>query len=142
MREINIKQLCVFNNALVEQVANLYKQEKFIDENEFNFQTIRRALKNSFCVFGAFDCNELVGVFRAISDGVADAYLLDLIVENSARKQGIATALSQAIISHLQRRNIEWIVCISTPEGKFVHRKFGKEMRGHIPFRFTPTEAL
>ena len=142
MREIKIKQLCVFDNSLIEQVAKLYKQEKFLDENEFNFQSIRRTLKNSFCVFGAFDGSKLVGIFRALSDGVADAYLLDLIVDSSCRKRGVATALCKEIVSFLHGQNIEWVVCISTPEGYNVHNKIGTAMTGHTPFRFFITEAL
>ena len=142
MREIKIKQLCVFDKSLIEQVANLYKQEKFLNENEFNFQPIHRTLKNSFCVFGAFDENKLVGIFRALSDGVASAYLLDLIVDLTYRKQGIATALCKEIVSFLRGRNIERIVCISTPEEHNVHKKIGTAMSEYTPFRFFITEAL
>lgn len=141
MREIKVKQVCIFDDSFVGQVATLYKQEKFIDENEFNFQAIRRALKNSFCVFGAFADDKLIGIFRALSDGVSDAYLLDLIVENKSRNNGVATALSQSIVRYLHSRNIDWIVCISTPDGKYVHQKIGKEMNNFIPFRFMSTEA-
>lgn len=142
MREIKLKQLCVFDDSLIAQIANLYKQENFLNEHEFNFQSIHRTLKNSYCVFGAFLDNKLVGIFRALSDGVSDAYLLDLIVDSNYRKQGVATALCQEIVSYLRGRNIEWIVCIATPEGQHVHKKIGATMNGYIPFRFTTIEAL
>ena len=97
---------------------------------------ITQSLKNSFCAFAAYQNGKMVGYFRALSDGVADAYLLDLFVEPTCRKQGIANALTEAIICKLKDCNIEWITAISTPEAKNVYLKLGSEMDLHTPIRF------
>lgn len=97
---------------------------------------IKNSLKNSFCCFGAFDGDELVGFFRALSDGISDAYLLDLIVHPDYRNRGVGDALTRAIVSHLKECEIDWITCIATPEAVGIYSKIGAPMKGHVPFRF------
>lgn len=95
-----------------------------------------KALKNSYCAFAAFDGQKMVGYFRALSDGVSDAYLLDLFVDPQYRRRGIAGELTARIVARLKADGIEWITAISTPEAKDIYLKIGKRMRAHTPIRF------
>lgn len=132
-----IKKLECQNGFETEsQVARLYKLAGWIDESTSDFSPTKKALQNSHCAYGAFVGAKMVGFFRAISDKVGDAYLLDMFVEPEFRNLGIGTALCRAVVENLKRDGIDWITCISTPEGRRVYEKFAAKMDAHIPFKF------
>ena len=79
----------------------------------------------------------MVGFFRALSDGVSDAYLLDLFVDPEYRGRGIASELAARIFARLKSDGIEWITAISTPEAKNIYLRIGKRMKSHTPIRFS-----
>ncbi len=128
-REIFSDKLETFSD-----IAELYEFEGWGTKNDA--QSIKRAVKNSYCAYGAFDGDKIVGFFRALCDGVGDAYLIDLIVHPNYRHQGIADKLVETITNRLKAEGIEWITCISTPNAKAVYQKRGSQMEGFIPFRF------
>ena len=73
-------------------VARLYKFENWIKDGD-DASKISLAISRSFCAFGAFDeSGKMVGFFRALSDGVSDAYLLDLIVDPEYKGMEIGRA--------------------------------------------------
>lgn len=134
---MKIFRLEQIDESMAAKILPLYIQAGWTKEySQIEIANLRNSLQNSFCVFCAEQNGEIVGIFRALSDGVSDAYLLDLYVENSHRNCGVATNLCRNILQYLKAKNIEWITCISTPEGEFVYKKFGSEMKGHIPYKF------
>ncbi len=134
LMQIKIKELKLDCARLPAQVLRLYIEAGWQQDSDSN--TISKALKNSYCAFGAFDGKKLVGFFRAFSDGVSDAYLLDLYVDKDHRRQGIASSLTSAIVEKLKRDGIEWITAISTPEGRSMYLKQARRMTSHLPIRF------
>ena len=53
-------------------------------------------IANSFAVSAAFDPDgRLVGMARALSDGVSDAYILDVVVDPAHRSQGVGRTLDR-----------------------------------------------
>ncbi|MBO5781895.1 MAG: GNAT family N-acetyltransferase [Opitutales bacterium] len=134
--KIKILKLNPFEKDYSEAVARLYEFEGWISEKD-DVSKINTAIQNSFCSFGAFDeSGQMVGFFRAFSDGVGDAYLLDLIVDPNFRKLGVAGRLVEAVLAELKKHGLDWITCISTPMAKPVYSKFGGKMEGFSPFRF------
>ncbi len=131
---IKIAELKLEDGFIAQSILALYKEAGWANHDDSS--SVAKALKNSFCAFGAFDGDKLIGYFRALSDGVADAYLIDMIVSEKYRKMGIGSMLTEAIVRHLKEKNIEWITAISTPMGRNMYLKFGKEMPGHTPIRF------
>ena len=116
-------------------VARLYKFENWLAEGD-DISKINLALSRSFCAFGAFDeSGKMVGFFRALSDGVSDAYLLDLIVDPGYRGMGVARALASAVLEDLKKCSLSWITCISAPEAVKVYAPLGEKMEGFVPFR-------
>lgn len=74
---------------------------------------------------------------RGISDGVSDAYLLDLIVHPDYRKNGIGKQIVNTLADHLKQKGIEWIVCIGVPGSESFYAKTNaKVMEGFTPYRF------
>ena len=82
-------------------------------------------IANSFAVSAAFDpAGRLVGMARALSDGVSDAYILDVVVDPAHRSQGVGFG-------------VDWIVCVGVPGTEAFYRAAGAApMDGHTAFRF------
>ena len=95
-------------------------------------------IANSFAVSAAFDpAGRLLGMARALSDGVSDAYILDVVVRPDHRRQGIGRRLVSALAEHLATFGIDWIVCIGVPGTESLYKSAGGEpMTDHTPFRF------
>ena len=95
-------------------------------------------IANSFAVSAAFDASgRLLGMARALSDGVSDAYILDVVVAPDHRRQGIGRRLVSTLADHLASFGIDWIVCIGVPGTDGLYKSAGGEpMAGHTPFRF------
>ena len=133
---IKILQLDADNaQACAEGIERLYELAGWSEAGS-DPKNAMKALRQSYCAFAAFDGQKMVGYFRALSDGVSDAYLLDLFVDPQYRRRGIAGELTARIVARLKADGIEWITAISTPEAKNVYLRIGKRMRAHTPIRF------
>lgn len=125
-------------NIPAKEAIKLYKSTHWLDGEETE-ETIGKMFRNSYAVASAFDekTGELIGFFRALSDGVGDAYMVDLLVHVSYRKKGIGKALVQLLTSYLKKQGITWIVCIGVPgTEKFYRDCGGKIMENYTPYRF------
>ena len=121
-----------------EQALALYKTTDWLDGNE-TIHTVRKMFRSSFAAVSAKDTatGKLVGFFRAISDGVGDAFLLDLLVHPSCRRRGIGEALVRLLSGFLAEKGISWILCVGIPgTEKFYEKCGGKKMEGHSSYRF------
>ena len=95
-------------------------------------------ISNSFAVSAAFGpAGRLVGMARALSDGVSDAYILDVVVAPEYRSRGIGRMIVSRLAEHLASFGIDWIVCIGVPGTEAFYRAAGAaQMDGHTAFRF------
>ena len=95
-------------------------------------------IANSFAVSAAFDpAGRLVGMARALSDGVSDAYILDVVVDPAYRSQGIGREIVKRLADHLASFGIDWIVCVGVPGTEAFYRAAGAApMDCHTAFRF------
>ena len=95
-------------------------------------------IANSFAVSAAFDpAGRLVGMARALSDGVSDAYILDVVVEPAHRSRGIGREIVKRLADHLASCGVDWIVCVGVPGTEAFYRAAGAApMDGHTAFRF------
>ena len=118
-----------------ERVEALFRNAGWIAEKE-PATCIPAMLLNSFCVAGAFHKGRLIGMMRALSDGVSAAYLLDMVVDPAFRGHGVASRILETITSHLKNLGIDWIVCISVPGVEKLYLKLGETMDRHTPIRF------
>lgn len=120
------------------QILQLYDHVSWLDGAETE-ESITKMFLNSYAVASAYDkeTGKLIGFFRALSDGVGDAYMVDLLVHPSYRKKGIGKALVKLLSTLLKEQGITWIVCIGVPgTEKFYCDCNGKVMADHIPLRF------
>ena len=95
-------------------------------------------IANSFAVSAAFDpAGRLVGMARALSDGVSDAYILDVVVDPAHRSQGVGREIVKRLTDYLASCGVDWIVCVGVPGTESFYRAAGAvPMDGHTPFRF------
>lgn len=81
--------------------------------------------ENSALLVGAFNPeNEQVGYSRVISDKTRFAYILDVIVDERFRKQGIGQAMVRSILSHPELKDVyQWLLITKDAHG--VYKKVG-----------------
>lgn len=108
-------------------------------KDEYNPAEIPGLIKGSFAFAVAIDetGGRAVGMGRVISDGVSDAYIQDLVVLPSYRKQGAGKALLRALLSACNKAGLSWIALIAEPGSEPFYRELGfSPMEGHIPLMY------
>lgn len=86
---------------------------------------ILKGIKNSALAVGAYnEKNEQVGLTRVISDKVRFAYLLDVVVREDYRRQGIGQMLVKFALSHPELKDVyQWLLITRDAHG--VYEKCG-----------------
>lgn len=78
-------------------------------------------LDSAWRVVGVYRGAAMVGSARAVSDGVAFAYLADVWVDESARGRGLGTALVEEMVAGGPR--MRWVLHTKDAEG--LYQRFG-----------------
>lgn len=86
---------------------------------------IEQASKYVYCRWGCFDCKKLVGFLEAVSDGVDDAYLRNLIVHPLYQRRGIAAKLLEMAKKRIRDDGIKMVNILFEPELTSLYRKAG-----------------
>ncbi len=96
---------------------------------------IPRLIMGSFAFAVAADTNgHAIGMGRAISDGVSDAYIQDLVILPEYRCRGTGTRILSVLLKHCNQAGISWIGLIAEPDSEEFYLPLGFErMPGHIP---------
>ena len=79
----------------------------------------------SFLVCSAWCNGEAAGFARAISDGVSDAYIQDVVVAPEFRKRGIGGGMVSRLVEELRRHGIDWIGLVGVPGTESFYRDLG-----------------
>lgn len=122
-----------------EQFIQLYKEANWwLPEYDKESLFIDKIVSGSFLFSGAFDKKgQMVGMGRALSDGCSDAYIQDVVVLKSHKKQGIGREIVKFLISELIKHNIDWIGLIGEPGTESFYEKLGfQKMVNCIPMKF------
>jgi GNAT superfamily N-acetyltransferase len=84
-------------------------------------------LDSAWRVVGAYrsDTGEQIAFARAVSDGVAFAYLADVVVDVGARGAGVGTALIARMIDEGPGREFRWL--LFTRDAHPLYERFGFE---------------
>jgi GNAT superfamily N-acetyltransferase len=75
-------------------------------DNGRSADALRRSFEQSAHVAFARDGERLVGMARLLSDGVCNAYLVDVWTASPYRRQGVATAMIQLLIDAVPGQHI------------------------------------
>lgn len=94
-----------------------YELKKFFDRNLQGKTTsqCKKIINKSSLVVGIFIGKELIGIGRALDDGVY-AFITDIIVDQNYQRKGIGTMIVKELCRLLNRKRIKVIHC-STDKG-------------------------
>lgn len=119
----------------IRQIEDLYRSQGWwhTDDGE-GYRLIPRLVAGSHCFVVAMQKGDVVGMGRAISDGVSDAYIQDLTVRSDCRNRGIGQRILQALLDRLHADGLRWIGLIAEPGSDNLYRRSGfREMPSWIP---------
>ncbi len=119
----------------IEEIRELYISAGWwSDGDDRNPHLIAEIISGSYCFCVAMDQGSIIGMARAISDGVSDAYIQDVTVRVDYRKKGIGSDLVRGIVEVLRRKGLTWIGLIATPMSCKIYWKIGfEEMPSRTP---------
>ena len=110
-----VRIMDAFTPEFLQAARGLYLENRWIDEKT-DPAFPGNAFANSFAVAGAFTADgKVAGVGRAISDGVSDAYIQDIMVRKTFRRQGVGKLITCALVDEMKKRRIEWIGLVGVP---------------------------
>ena len=81
-----------------EEVLPLYAAVGWTNYTE-NPDMLRRAFANSLLVLAAWEGERLLGILRCVGDEASVVFLQDLLVYPERQRQGVGTALFQAMLA-------------------------------------------
>jgi len=116
-------------------IAGLYRAQGWRQAcDDDSPQWIRKLVAGSHCFVVALEGEEIVGMGRAISDGISDAYIQDLTVRSNRRNQGIGSRILRTILERLHADGLRWIGLIAEPGSSNLYRHAGfSEMPAAVP---------
>jgi spermidine synthase len=117
----------------LNQLRELYCEAGWIEAGDAA-DFLVPAITGSTVAAGAFENGELVGFGRALSDGCSDAYIQDVVVARSHRKQGVGKELILRLQSELEKCGIDWIGLVGAPGTENFYRKIGLVQPGNHTF--------
>jgi predicted GNAT family acetyltransferase len=86
------------------QMKEILVEDNF--DNQRTPEQYRISFENSYAVVVAYDGNNIIGTARVLSDGVCNAYIVDVWTYSPYRKYGIATNMMSMLINKLQGQHI------------------------------------
>jgi GNAT superfamily N-acetyltransferase len=122
----------------VEQIVELYRSEgwwkDFMDKSR-----IPELIRGSYLFALAIDIStgKPIGMGRVISDGIADAYIQDLVVLPEWRNKNAGRMIVSALIEQCISNGISWIGLIAQPGTDAFYTSLEFEpMAGHAPMLY------
>lgn len=110
----------------VRQIIALYQEEGWWDADEDDDpELVSRIVSGSHCFLLAFEREHVVGMGRAISDRVSDAYIQDVKVLSSHQGRGIGMTMVHMLAEHLRADGLRWIGLIAEKETYRFYEKLG-----------------
>jgi spermidine synthase len=118
-------------------IARLYVETGWWPEAEAHPEQVGSLIDGSLFFMIATEGDDIIGMGRAIGDGVSDAFIHDITVTASRRGEGIATRIVSALVGHLKTRGIDWIGLIAKGGASGVYARCGfRPMEDAAPMRY------
>jgi len=108
-------------------IVGLYRQAGWWPDQEEDYLLLARLVRQSHCFAVAMIGEELIGMGRAISDGVSDAYVQDVTVEAAWQRSGVGTLIVRHILDRLRADGISWVGLIAERGSAEFYGQFGFE---------------
>jgi aralkylamine N-acetyltransferase len=121
-----------------EQIAELYRVGGWW-KDYMDPARLRDLIRESYLFAVAIDncADKSIGMGRVISDGIADAYLQDVVVLPDWRRKGVGKMIVSKLLECCRSRGIFWIGLIAQPETDEFYKSLGfAHLEGHVPLIF------
>ncbi len=118
-----------------QEIVDLYQAAGWWKE-EMDPGRVGDLMAASFAFALAIDIStgRAVGMGRVISDGMADAYIQDLVVAEEWRRWGVGRMILAKLLDECRKQNLTWIALIAEPGKEDFYRSMGfVPMPGHVP---------
>lgn len=117
---MNIKINSDFSKVNLEEMKDIYQSVGWLKHSN---ETIKQIFEASNVIALASVDGRIVGFGRALSDGVFNAAIYDVVVHQEFQKQGIARRIVEYLLGQLS--NVSCIHLISTTGNEVFYRKMG-----------------
>jgi len=121
------------------EIVSLYRSAGWWQEGRDDPSEIGDLIRGSLIFVLAVDraSGRAVGMGRAISDGVSDAYIQDLMVLPEYRGRGIGRGILRRILAACRDRGIGWIALIAEGGSEDFYRRLGFGVdEGDVPMMY------
>ncbi len=95
-------------------------------DNGRSVEQYQESFGNSFAVCIAWDGERVIGNARALSDGVCNAYIVDVWTHSQYRHQGIGTTMMRHLLKQLDGQH----VYLFTDDAQEFYQKLGFKEQG------------
>jgi spermidine synthase len=97
------------------------------DEND-DPDLVKRIIVGSHCFMIVLREDEIIAMGRAISDKTSDAYIQDVVVNNTYQGQGIGSRIIKELIARLHDDGLGWIGLIAERGSHGFYERLGFKM--------------
>lgn len=135
LNQVTIRPL---RSASVRDLKQLYQEAGWwAPAYDFDPGFLNAIVTRSAVFMGAILEKKLIGMGRALSDLVSDAYIQDVTVLKAYRGKGIGRLIIQALVRELRQNGVDWIGLIAEPETARFYEAIGFEpLKDHTPLRY------
>jgi ribosomal protein S18 acetylase RimI-like enzyme len=106
------------------EMKNTLLQDNF--DNGRTPEQLKESFENSYAACLAYAGDRIVGTARVLSDGVCNAYVVDVWTLSAYRRQGIASQMMRLLLERLPGQH----VYLFTDEAADFYRRLGFQERG------------
>jgi ribosomal protein S18 acetylase RimI-like enzyme len=125
-----------------QEIRSLYRAGGWWKE-EWQVSRLNELIRATYAFAVAYHRGtwKTIGMVRAISDGIADAYVQDLVVLPEFRGYGVGRRLVKVLIAHCLANGIQWIALVAEPGTEGFYAPLGfTPMKNFIPMRYSGVE--
>ncbi|MCC5638086.1 GNAT family N-acetyltransferase [Nostoc sp. CHAB 5844] len=106
-------------NVNWQEMKATLTQDNF--DNSRSPEQLQASFANSYRTCIAYAGNQIIGTARVLSDGICNAYIVDVWTFTPYRRQGIASQMMQTLLNELPGQHI----CLFTDEALEFYQKLG-----------------
>jgi aralkylamine N-acetyltransferase len=109
----------------IEQITSLYRGAGWWPEKESDPELVHKIVTGSHCFITATSNRRIIGMGRAISDRVSDAYIQDVTVAAESRGMGVGSRIIEALLQKLNSDGLAWIGVVAENNTHLLYEKIG-----------------
>ncbi|HBL18177.1 MAG: hypothetical protein A2X36_08705 [Elusimicrobia bacterium GWA2_69_24] len=118
----------------IRQITALYRGEGWWDGEGEEPEVVARMVAGSLVFVAALEDGRIVGMGRAIGDGLSDAYIQDVAVEKGSRGKGLGSRIVRELAERLEAEGLTWIGLIAEGGSEPFYKSLGfGKMEGAVP---------